>query len=74
MLWELNFHLQTPEITRVSHVAIINAWIKFSAARFCSSVPDIRAIRSPRADLFSEISTVAPEIWIKTTRHKTEIR
>lgn len=46
-----------------SQVAIINAWIKFSAARFCSGVPDIRAIRSPREDLESEISTIAPEIW-----------
>jgi hypothetical protein len=46
-----------------SQVAIINAWIKFSAARFCSGVPDIRAIRSPREDLESEISTIAPDIW-----------
>lgn len=51
----------------------MNAWIKFSAARFCSGVPEIRAIRSPRTDLESEISTVAPEIWIETNRHKIDI-
>jgi len=42
---------------------MINAWIKFSAARFWSGVPDIWAMQSPRPDLVSEISTVAPEIW-----------
>lgn len=59
-----------PELIPITHAAIIKAWIKFSAARFCSGVPDIRAIRSPREDLESEISTVAPEIWIETTRHE----
>lgn len=45
------------------YVAIINAWIRLSAVRFCSGVPDIWAIRSPREVLDSEISTTAPEIW-----------
>lgn len=40
----------------------MNAWIKFSAARFCSCVPDIIAIWSPREDLESIISTDAPDI------------
>lgn len=54
-------HLQT-QSHPPSYVAIINAWIKFSAVRFCSDVPDIRAIRSPRDDLESEISIDAPDI------------
>lgn len=69
MLQELNFSpSKPPERTSRIQVDIINAWIKFSAARFCSGVPDIRAMRSPRADLVSEISIVAPEIWGET-RH-----
>lgn len=59
-----DFHLVTSKKSHLSsHVAIINAWIKFSAVRFCSDVPDIRAMRSPLDDLESEISINAPDIW-----------
>ena len=55
-------------------VAIINAWIKFSASCFCCRVPVIRATRSPREDLDSEISIIAPDIWKRTRKCENAIQ
>lgn len=43
-------------------VDMIKAWNKFSAVRFCSGVPEMRAMRPPREFLESEISIIAPDI------------
>lgn len=44
------------------HVDMIKAWNKFSAVRFCSGVPEMRAMRPPWEVLESEISIIAPDI------------
>lgn len=46
-----------------TQVDMIKAWNKFSAVRFCSGVPEMRAMRPPcEEDSESDISIIAPDI------------